>query len=137
MSMKRGKFIAIVVAAVVLLSLVAIPLSAGKSPKLKLERTDIDLGVVYNKQPTLDFVIKFTNGGREQLRITEIRSSCPCLSTEYPRGMIAKGQKGEIKATLDLRAFTAGNFEKKLQIFSNSSKEPQVIVVHGEYKYAQ
>lgn len=136
MCIKRGSlYLAVIVLTVLLLSLVAIPLSAEKSPKLKLDKTAVNLGVVYNTSPSIEFVVNFTNEGREMLRISEIRTSCPCLTTDYPRGMVAHNEEGEIKCTLNLQSFVAGNFEKKLQIFSNSSEEPQVVVVKGEYKY--
>jgi len=136
--MKRGsRFLAAIVSVVLVLSFVAIPLCAGKSPNLKLETNSVQLGDVYNNQSCVSFVIKFVNKGRDKLRITDIRTSCPCLTTVYPHGLLERGDEGEIKCTLNLQNFTAGKFEKKLQIFSNSQEVPQVVVVQGEYKYKE
>lgn len=132
MFMKEGRFLA-----VLLITLCSLLACSAKPAKLKFDKTTIDMGVLYNNKAKVDIVIKFKNKGTEKLLLTDVRTSCGCLTVKYPHAHIAGGATDEITATLDTQFFQPGRFEKKIQVFSNSSKEPQVVTIRGEYRYAQ
>lgn len=110
---------------------------ASKTAKLKLERTTIDLGVIYNTQSTHNIVIPFKNKGKQNLLISEVRSSCGCLTVQFPRDGFKPGDSGEIVVTLSTTHFVPQKFEKKIQIFSNSSASPQIVTIRGEYRFSE
>ena len=65
-----------------LLLLIALPLNAQK---LQVIDKEIDCGKVeYNKPVTASFKMK--NKGGKRLTISDVRVSCGCISTEYPKG---------------------------------------------------
>lgn len=64
------------------------------------------------------FTVK--NTGKEPLRITQVKPSCGCTATDYPREDILPGKKGEIKVrfnssgkkgTVHKTVSVVGNFE--------------------------
>lgn len=119
------------------LLMVFVPSYARKTAKIKVDKTTIDVGVMDNISNVRTISIGFVNKGKEKLKISEIRTSCGCLTVTYPQYLIAPGEKGMIKAVLDLRNLSPMHIDKKIAIYSNSKKSPLVITVTGEYKYAE
>ena len=108
-----------------LLLLIALPLNAQK---LQVIDKEIDCGKVeYNKPVTASFKMK--NKGGKRLTISDVRVSCGCISTEYPKAEIPSGEEFTLKVTYDARQL--GHFFKEACIYSNGTKEPVYISMMG------
>lgn len=118
------------------LALISLTINAKKSCNLKIDRKNINVGIVYDTDPVKTYIIKFKNKSKKRLKITDIRTSCGCLSAEYPRYMIDPGKGGEIKLVLDLTNFHPMEIEKKAGIYTNLDESPQVVMLTGEFRYA-
>ena len=109
-----------------LLLLIALPLNAQK---LQVIDKEIDCGKVeYNKPVTASFKMK--NKGGKRLTISDVRVSCGCISTEYPKGEIPSGEEFTLKVTYDARQL--GHFFKEACIYSNGTKEPVYISMRSQ-----
>jgi len=86
---------------VVLVSIVLTPACAEQkdiSPKISFEQTVCGLGQVgLGSRNTCEF--KFTNAGRDTLKITNIRSTCGCAVARLERQEYAPGEPGTLKVT--------------------------------------
>jgi mono/diheme cytochrome c family protein len=93
----------------------------------RLEVADsIDLGEV--KQGELaEYLVKFSNTGTEELRIEEVATSCGCTAVVLSSRVLAPGEEGELKITLDTFG-KRGKIIKTISIFSNDYLEPEKII---------
>ncbi len=60
---------------------------------------------------------KFKNISRENLMLLQVRTTCHCVSIEWPREPIAPGETGIIRATYD--AQREGEFYKIISVNTN------------------
>lgn len=72
----------------------------GGLPKIEFEKDIHDFGkLVQGEKATFNF--KFKNTGDDDLVITQVRSSCGCTVTEFPKEPILVGDEGIIKVSFD------------------------------------
>jgi hypothetical protein len=77
-------------------------------------------------------IFKFTNKGNRPLLITNVNSSCGCLTPEWSREPVMPGKKGEIKGVYNSNS-RLGPFNKSLTVTSNSiGNNPIILVLKGE-----
>jgi archaellum component FlaF (FlaF/FlaG flagellin family) len=96
--------------------------------EIAIESKVIDCGQVQYRHPvTAEFAMR--NQGNAPLVIKEVRTSCGCTQVDYPQQPIAPGQTFLVKTTYDAK--TMGHFDKKIGVYSNGSKEPMVLSIHG------
>lgn len=89
----------------------------------------INCGEVLFKQPVrAEFEMK--NSGSQPLVISNVRTDCGCTKVEYPQEAIAAGATFTVTATYDAK--TMGHFQKRIGIYSNSSKEPMMLTLKGK-----
>jgi hypothetical protein len=80
------------------------------------KQTTIDMGKVPQGTPaTANF--EFTNTGKLPLTISNVRTSCGCTVSDYPRDPIAPGKKGKVTATYN--AANAGSYVKEISVAAN------------------
>lgn len=98
------------------------------APKLVLEKPELDLGTVHEHTNT-DGVIKFTNKGDAELKITTLKSTCGCTVPELGQKTYAPGESGEINVIFKPRG-KSGKVEQTVTITSNdpASKQTKVKV---------
>ena len=78
---------------------VAVQSQKQATPFVTWEQKLIDLGSV-KKGEKRDMKFVFTNTSGEPIQI-EILDACECTTTDFPRGIIPPGGKGEIPATFN------------------------------------
>ena len=105
--------------------LALLPTSAQK---LIAEKTVIDVGKTGFQQP-VTAVFEFQNKGVHRLKIESVQPDCNCTAVEYPKTVIAKGEKFQVKMIYDAKML--GHFDKQAAIISNGTKTPVYIRMKG------
>ncbi len=104
--------------------------SNSNGAKIKFESEVIEYGVI-QQDANGDREVKFTNVGKEPIMLTNVNSSCGCLTANWPKEPIAPGKSGVIKAHYDTKR--VGKFEKTLTVMSNDVDRPSIVLkVKGE-----
>ena len=76
-----------------------------------------------------EHVFEFTNVGTGTFHIQEVKSTCSCTATEWPRGGVAPGETGKIKVVFDTKNKN-GEYAKGVNIFSNAGEINLIIIVN-------
>ncbi|MCC7302100.1 MAG: DUF1573 domain-containing protein [Bacteroidia bacterium] len=77
---------------------------------------------------TLEY--EFKNTGGAPIIITEIKVTCGCTTTEFPKEPVLPGQKGKIKVKFD----TKNKFDRQdrtIQVISNATGSPHELRFKG------
>ncbi|MFT0458166.1 DUF1573 domain-containing protein [Bacteroides thetaiotaomicron] len=102
-----------------------------EEPVFSFSNEVIDLGTIDKKKN--EFVttsFQFANMGTKPLVIKKVDVSCGCVKVDYDKSPIVKGQKSEIKVTLDVRKLN-GYFHKKIYIISNVEDDIEELLIKG------
>lgn len=67
----------------------------ANSPKLSIDRLEYNFGKVQQGEK-ISKAIKFTNTGKQPLKIKEVKSSCYCVAILKSSGEVAPGEEGEV-----------------------------------------
>ena len=108
-----------------LLMLAVLPVSAQK---LIAEKTTIDVGKTGFQQP-VTAVFEFRNKGVSRLKIEQVAPDCYCTVVEYPKTVINKGEKFQIKMTYDAKQL--GHFDKQVAVYTSGAKKPLYLSMKG------
>ncbi len=96
---------------------------------IKFESLAHDFGkIAYNGNGVYEFV--FRNTGKEPLVLRNVRPSCGCTISEWPKDPINKGEQGIIKVKYNTRI--TGSFNKSISVFSNATNEPVILTIKGK-----
>ncbi|MFA0961263.1 DUF1573 domain-containing protein [Roseivirga sp. BDSF3-8] len=98
---------------------------------IKFAKRTHDFGAVDKGEP-VTAAFSFRNEGDTPLIITEVKTSCGCTVSEYPKEAIAPGEAGVIKATYN--AAKTGAFTKTVKVFTNDRSEPMLLTLKGEVR---
>lgn len=80
-----------------------------------------------NKPVSVDF--KFTNTGDSPLVITEVKTSCGCTASNYPKTAIQPGETSKI--TVDYNAKKLGAFSKTISVVTNADEQTKTLHIKG------
>ena len=80
-----------------------------------------------NKPVSVDF--KFTNTGDSPLVITEVKTSCGCTASNYPKTAIQPGKTSKI--TVDYNAKKLGVFSKTISVVTNADEQTKTLYIKG------
>jgi hypothetical protein len=99
------------------------------APVFKLENTTFDLGKIAGKTKN-EVEFKFTNAGKSDLILRNIRSSCGCTAVqEGTQGVgIKPGESSSIKATFNSGSYK-GKVTKAIYVYTNDPKNSQVVLM--------
>lgn len=98
------------------------------APVISFESNVVDYGDVAKGSDGVRY-FNFTNGGKEPLIISNVRSSCGCTIPQYPKTPIGPGQDSQIK--IDYDTDRVGPFRKTVTIFSNVVGSSMTVTVKG------
>lgn len=73
---------------------------------------------------------KFTNTGKEPLLISDVKTSCGCTASDYPKEPVAPGESGEIEAVFDTSGKT-GAQTKNITVMTNTDPSSNVLIIEG------
>ncbi|MBO6516615.1 MAG: DUF1573 domain-containing protein [Bacteroidia bacterium] len=103
--------------------------SKAQSPSITFKDTmQYHMGT-FKQGEVAEHVFEFTNTGNGVLKIKEVRTTCSCTASEWPKTAIAPGQKGSIKVTFDTHD-KLGEYAKGVNIFSNAGESNLIIIVN-------
>ncbi len=87
-----------------------------------------DLGTLEMGKP-VSTVFEFVNEGDAPLTILNVKTSCGCTASEWPKEAVAPGETASVKLTYS--AASAGAFHKTAQVFTNAGENVAVLSVKG------
>ena len=89
-----------------------------------------DFGILSFEDARQEHVFRFTNVGESPAVILNVAPGCKCITVEYSRSAIRKGEQGYVKVIYDGTTGSAGYFDKSIQVHINSMK-PYILRVKG------
>lgn len=78
----------------------------------------------------IEAVFKFKNTGNEPLIISDVKTSCGCTASNYPREPVAPGESAEIEAVFDTAGKT-GAQTKNVTVMTNTNPSSNVLIIEG------
>ena len=98
-------------------------------PEFKFNEEKHDFGKIPMGKPvTVNF--EFSNIGEQPLILTEVRPTCTCITADYTKTPVRKGEKGIIKITFIPPG--VGGFNKTVVVTSNAKTPQKIIAIIGE-----
>jgi hypothetical protein len=106
-----------------------------RSAKLKLEKCQYELGILYKTDSVYCLTIPFKNVGDGDLVFEDIEPDCPCIHIAYDKKAYPAKSKGKIELKFDL-SIPPQEMDKGIYIYSNASPLDTSIEVrfHGFLK---
>jgi hypothetical protein len=86
-------------------------------PKISVDKTKIDLGVIYNGETKKARVI-IKNIGNDSLKIISVTTSCGCTTAKRPKDYIRRGEQDAVEVEFNSTGFR-GKVEKHVSIVTN------------------
>ena len=107
-----------------------------QAQKIAFERNTVNAGNTLWKKP-VTAVFKFTNKDKDPLWIRDVDAGCGCMTPEWKRDALMKGEEGEIRVTYDAQLL--GHFDRYINVYTNASEKPvrvrmKALVSNGEKK---
>lgn len=91
-------------------------------PKVSVDKTKIDLGVIYNGTIKTARVL-IRNIGRDTLRIVGVSTSCGCTTAKRPKDLLRPGEQDAVEVEFNSTGFR-GKIEKHVDIMTNDPIAP-------------
>lgn len=76
------------------------------------------------------FVFRFKNIDTQPIVLQTVRTSCGCTAAVWTETPIAPGATGQIEVEYD--AYQRGEFRKKIRVFFDRQRKPEILYIHGE-----
>ncbi len=101
---------------------------------IEFRDTLIDYGVLeFSADGTCEF--KFTNTGKGQLLLKNVKSTCGCTVPEWPSKPVKPGDSASILVSYD--TYRIGSFSKSIYVYSNAINSPRRLRIKGRIKPAE
>ena len=99
------------------------------APVFKVATTTVDLGKIKGSTQN-EVVFKFTNEGKNDLIIRNVRSTCGCTAVQQgnPGVGIKSGESSTIKATFNSGSYK-GKVTKAIYVYTNDPKNSEVVLM--------
>lgn len=112
---------------IILASLALVISADAAAQRISARNEVIDCGAVgYEIPVTVRFELR--NKGND-MTVTNVRTACGCITAEYPRGNVARGDSFYVAATYDARQL--GHFEKEVAVYTTASDSPFYLKMRG------
>ncbi|MBK6678586.1 MAG: DUF1573 domain-containing protein [Ignavibacteriales bacterium] len=89
--------------------------------KIKFEKSQHDFGII-KEGIVIDHVFKFTNIGKSDLEIRDIRTSCGCTAASPSKKVFKPGESGELKVSFDSKN-RSGRTSRTITLITNDEVE--------------
>ena len=108
--------------------------SDRKKAAIEFRDTLIDYGVLeFSADGTCEF--RFTNTGKGQLLLKNVKSTCGCTVPEWPGEPVKPGDSASILVSYD--TYRVGAFSKSIYVYSNAINSPIRLLIKGRVKPAE
>ena len=94
-------------------------------PVISFDNAEHDFGKI-NQGDKVEHIYKFTNTGKNDLFVMEVRPSCGCTAPEWTKSAIKKGETGEIKIVFDSKG-KSGETTKSIALLTNTMGGNEVL----------
>jgi hypothetical protein len=118
--------------AMLLLALLSVVCATAQEPKgadIEFQSTVVDFGSIEQDGGKQMMRLSFTNTGDVPLVVTEVRTSCSCMSVKYERKKIEPSERGVLTITLDPAKALKGQYYRVMQVFSTAKSGTKRITV--------
>ena len=112
-----------------LLSVVSATAQEPKGADIEFQTTVVDFGSIEQDGGKQLMRLSFTNTGDVPLVVTEVRTSCSCMSVKYERKKIKPSERGVLTITLDPAKALKGQYYRVMQVFSTAKSGTKRITV--------
>ena len=109
------------------LSEVASPRHSEDSSSFRFESRYIDAGTLNENDQPKTLYFAFTNIGRDTLHISQIRTTCSCLTAFCDRVVIAPGENAEIVTRYNPKGHP-GTFERRIFVYTGENTRPSAVL---------
>jgi hypothetical protein len=99
----------------------------ANAPVFKVASTTVDLGAM-KQDTTKEVEFKFTNEGKRDLLIRNIKSTCGCTAVQQGKSVIKPGESSSIKATFSSGS-NNGKVTKIIYVYTNDPKNSEVTML--------
>jgi len=104
--------------------------SYDELPRISFENEVHDFGRVIEGEK-ITYAFKFSNSGNGDLLITNVKTSCGCTISEYPREPMKSGRKDYIKVTFD-SSNRKGFQNKTITVISNTMPGTTTLTIKAQ-----
>lgn len=119
--------IAIVVA--VMLAVSSLGAAEPQGADIEFQSSVVDLGTIAQDAGRQIVRLSFINTGDVPLVVTEVRTSCSCMSVSYERKKVEPSARGVLTISLDPSKAPKGQYYRVMQIFSTAKSGVKRITV--------
>ncbi len=98
------------------------PVQMANAPVANFNTLDYDFGEM-KQGDKKDYTFTLTNGGKSDLQIRNVRSSCGCTAVAPSKKVVSPGETVPIKVTFDSRG-KRGRQSKSITVITNDPKNP-------------
>ena len=95
---------------------------AVAQPRLNIDKSKVDLGVIYNGTTKKARVV-IKNVGRDTLRILGVTTSCGCTTARQPKAFLRSGESDVVEVEFNSTGYR-GKIEKHVNIMTNDPTSP-------------
>lgn len=106
--------------------------SEPKGADIELSTALIDLGTISQDDGKQLLRLNFTNTGDVPLVVTEVRTSCSCMSVDYKREKVLPQERGTINITLNPAKAPKGQYLRVMQIYSTARSGVKRVTVKAQ-----
>ncbi len=99
---------------------------ALSQPKLSLDKSEVDLGVIYSGMKKKGKIV-LKNIGNDTLRIFSVQPSCGCTAVKQPKGFLLPNESDVAEVEFASAGY-GGRVEKHVTITTNDPTSQKVIV---------
>lgn len=92
-----------------------------EGPKIKFEKSQHDFGII-KEGVVVENVFKFSNTGKKDLEIKDVRSSCGCTVAQPNKKLFKPGESGELKVSFDSKN-RSGRTSRTITLVTNDTVE--------------
>ena len=122
-----------VFATAIILAFCATALYAAEPQGAEIELSkSINLGTIAQEDGKQMVRLAFSNTGDLPLVITEVRTSCSCMSVDYKREKVLPGERGVINITLNPAKAPKGQYLRVMQVYSTAKSGVKRVTVKAE-----
>ena len=100
--------------------------------ELELQTSLLDLGEIAQEDGKQMLRLSFSNTGNVPLVITEVRTSCSCMTVDYKREKVMPGERGVINITLNPAKAPKGQYLRVIQIYSTAKSGVKRVTVKAQ-----
>ena len=123
---------------VVFTMLVAVSCTSSNDVEIG-NKTTMEINEVFDagevlKGEIITAVFTVKNTGKFPLVISEVKGSCTCTVTDFPREPIAPGESEEIMAQVNTDKTPAGTISKSIRIAANTVPDATMVFVKAKVK---